>query len=228
MSDKKLVWDLPLRLFHWLFGISIIAAWISIELGREQIHMYLGYFILGLLTFRLIWGIIGTRHALFWQFIPSPKKLFAYLPGLFKRDSAESVGHNPIGSLMVILMFVLVGTQAITGLFTQGEIWAGPYSSAVEKSTSKDLEAIHHTLFDYILIAIGIHVFAAFFYLFYKKQNLIWPMITGKKKSEVVPAGEGIPHSRLWIALALLAVVSGFIYWLAFVAPPPVVYDYYY
>ena len=228
MSDKKLVWDLPLRLFHWLFGISILAAWATAELGEEQIHMWLGYLILSLLVFRVCWGLWGTTYAQFRHFYPRPKLILNYLKNLLNGRSTETMGHNPLGGLMVFLMLALVAIQAITGLFTEGEIWAGPYRSAVDKSLAKQLEAIHHSNFDYILLAIGLHIAAILFYLINKKQNLIWPMITGKKRADLAPEEQGIAHSKLWLATLTAIFVGGFIYWLVAVAPPPVIYEYYY
>ena len=227
-NSKRLVWDLPLRIFHWLFGLSIIAAWITAEWGEEQIHMWIGYLILGLLIFRICWGVWGTRHSLFIHFIPRPKALIAYVKSMFSGTSKESVGHNPLGSLMVVVMILMVGLQAGTGLFTEGEIWAGPYASALDSSITNRLESLHHSNFDYILALIALHIAAVFFYLFKKKQNLIIPMILGRKDASLVPESEQIKSSRLWGALITLIAVSGFVYWLVFVAPPPVVYDYYY
>lgn len=227
MSDKKLVWDLPLRLFHWSIGISIIGSWVTIENGYEQIHMYLGYFIIGLLIFRIVWGFIGTRHSQFQNFFPTPSRLLPYLKTVFTDEARKSVGHNPVGSLMVFLMLTLVSLQAASGLFTSGEIWAGPYSSALDSDTTKQIESIHHKLFDAILVLVALHIVAVFGYLLFKKQNLIFPMFTGKKDAEDVPDEEAIKNSKLPAALFLLILVASFVYWLVFVAPPPVVYEYY-
>jgi len=225
---KRLVWDLPLRIFHWLLGLSILAAWATAEWGEEQLHMWNGYLILGLLIFRIFWGVWGTRHSQFIHFFPSPKTLFAYIKLMFSKTSKETVGHNPAGSLMVIAMILMVGLQAVTGLFTEGEIWAGPYTSALDSSIAKKLESIHHSNFNYLLALIGLHILAIFVYLFRKKQNLIVPMITGFKKASVVPETEQIKSSKIWRALFTLAAVAGLVYWLVFIAPPPVIYDYYY
>ncbi len=104
MSEKRLVWDLPLRLFHWLLVLSIAASWYTAENSEEyltigeniyfyvQIHFWLGYWTLGLIAFRIIWGFIGPKHARFSSFYPSPKRFFAYAGGFFKRDSRPSVG----------------------------------------------------------------------------------------------------------------------------------------
>ena len=226
-ATKRLVWDLPLRLFHWLFGLAITAAWITAEWGEEQLHMWIGYFILGLLIFRILWGIWGTRHSRFRHFFPRPGTLITYVKQMSTSASRQSVGHNPAGSLMVVLMLLLVGLQVVTGLFTEGEIWAGPYASAVDSALVKKLDDIHHANFNYLLAAIGIHIIAVLFYLLVKKQNLISPMIMGCKDASLVPEAEAISGSKLLRAFFTLAVVAGFVYWLVLVAPPPVVYDYY-
>lgn len=226
---KKLVWDLPLRIFHWLFGLSIICSWITAEWGEEQLHMWTGYFIIGLLVFRICWGIWGTRHSRFIHFVPGPKAVFSYIKQIFNKNSTESVGHNPLGSLMVLLMILVIGLQAFTGLFTEGEIWSGPYASALDSELVKKLDSLHHSNFDYVLVLTGLHIVAVFFYLLIKKQNLILPMIFGRKEARIVPEGQEIKNSRLWIALLTVLAVAGFVYWLVFVAPPPVIYeDYYY
>lgn len=223
-TEKKLVWDLPLRVFHWLFGINILLLWYTAEQGLEQYHIWLGFFIIGLLIFRLCWGIWGSKHSQFRHFFPTPKSIIQYM----KDRCPETIGHNPMGSIVVFIMFGMVGLQAFTGLFTFGELWAGPYASALGEDITKKLESIHHIIFDYLLWIMGLHVVAAFVYLFIKKQNLILPMITGYKKQEVVPEGEGISSSKLWIAGITLIVVAGFVYWCVFVNPPPVIYDDYY
>lgn len=227
-TNKKLVWDLPVRLFHWLLVAGIGGLWYTGETGYENTHMKIGYCIIGLLIFRVLWAIFGTKHSRIASFFPTPKSLVSSVKGLFDKDAAYYVGHNPLGAVSAIVMLVLVGLQAVTGLFTKGEIWYGPYTSALSSSLVKKLDGIHHVNFNYILIAAGVHIFAIFFYLFYKKQNLITPMITGKKKEDVVPEGSQISGSRIWLAIVLAVLVAAFTYWLVMIAPPPVVYDDYY
>jgi len=224
VKAKTLVWDLPLRLFHWLLVVGIVAAWFTSEQGFEDAHMKIGYGIIGLLIFRVFWGFLGTQYSRFSHFGLSPCALVTNVRSLFRRDSKPAVGHNPLGALSAILLLCLVSIQAATGLFTKGEIWYGPYTSAVGDALASRLDGIHHANFDYVIAAAGLHVFAIFFYLFYKKQNLLMPMITGKKASSV--AGDrGVLNSRLFVAGILLLLVSAFVYWLIFIAPPPVVYD---
>jgi len=221
MTDKKLVWDLPLRIFHWLFGLSIIGAWIAIETREEQLHIYIGYFIIILLIFRIFWGIWGTTHSQFRHFIPTPQKIRGYLYSLVNGGSKETVGHNPLGSLMAFLMLAIVALQVGTGLFLEGDVWSGPYRHAIESDTVHELENIHELTFSIIQTLIVIHIVAVLGYWLLKKQNLVLPMITGKKRAEVVAEGEEIKSSKLLLALVTLACVTGLVYWLIFIAPPP-------
>lgn len=229
MSKPRLVWDLPTRIFHWSFVIAILTAWISIETGREELHTQAGYMVLGLLTFRLLWGLFGTRHARFASFFPSPRAVYRYARSLLGREPEKPYpGHNPLGSLMVLLLLALVAVQAVTGLFTEGDIWSGPYYAAVSKDTAKTLESLHHQNFDFILIAAGLHIVAVFVYLFFKKQNLVRPMVTGTKSPDEVDEAESIPHSGLVRAATLAVVVIAFVYWLVEIAPPVAESSYYY
>jgi len=157
MAEKRYVWDLPLRLFHWLLVLSIGASWYTAENSEEyltigeriisytEIHFYLGYWALGLIAFRLIWGVVGPRHARFSQFLSGPAKFFGYARTALQRDSVPTVGHNPLGGWMVVLMLLMVGAQAGTGLFLidNTEIYAAPYHPAVAAETAGKLAKFH-------------------------------------------------------------------------------------
>jgi cytochrome b len=224
MTDKRLVWDLPLRLFHWALVLSIVASWLTAEAGFEwmQIHFYLGFWTLGLVSFRILWGFIGPRHARFANFIPSPKRLVAYTRSVFKRDSTPSIGHNPLGGLMVVVMILMVAAQAASGLFVTDDIaWAGPYNPSVSAELAGKLTWFHHLNFNVLAGAIGLHVLAILFYALYKRQNLVSPMISGRKPATLVEWSECIPGSQLIKALLLAAVCAGAVYWLIAAAPPP-------
>jgi cytochrome b len=225
-DDKRLVWDLPLRLFHWLFATSIGASYVTAKLGFDwmQWHFYLGYWTIGLLVFRILWGFFGPRHARFSSFIRKPSAIWLYVKGMFGRRAVPSVGHNPVGGLMVILMILLVAVQAATGLFTTDDVvWAGPYNPSVSSSTASTLSSVHNINFNFILGAIGLHIAAILFYAFYKKQNLVVPMLHGHKPAALVPEHEAISSSELLKALVVGLVASGFVYWL--LAHAPVVPD---
>lgn len=230
MQNKSLVWDLPLRLFHWLFVLSILGLWYTSEQEGDMVeqHMQLGYFTLGLLVFRIVWGIVGPKHARFKQFIPSPAKLISYIKSVKQGQSPYMPGHNPLGSLMVVLMIVLVTLQAVSGLFINDDIFSsGPYYGVYGADIEKVMSIIHHNVFDYLLGAIALHLLAIGFYWRVKKQNLVIPMITGKKSSEEIKAEDTIPSSRIILAIIIAIAVAAFIYWLV-VLNAPVTEEYYY
>ena len=225
-NDKRLVWDLPLRLFHWLLVTSMIASYVTAKLGFDwmQWHFYLGYWTIGLLVFRMLWGIFGPRHARFGSFIHNPSAIWLYLKGMFNPESARSIGHNPVGGLMVLLMLLLVAVQAGTGLFTtDAVVWAGPYNPSVSESTAGFLSTVHDWNFNFIIGAVVLHIGAILFYAFYKKQNLVVPMLHGHLPAVMVPEHEAIKSSQLFKALVVSLVAAGFVYWL--LAHAPVVSD---
>jgi len=230
MADKRLVWDLPTRLFHWLLVASLLASYLTAEAGSPtmQWHMWLGYWTTGMLVFRLLWGFVGPKHARFSQFIPGPRRLGSYLATLFRRDSTPAVGHNPLGGLAVLLMLLMVTVQAASGLFISDDIvWSGPWNPAVSGDTADWLGSIHHLNFDILVWVIVLHVATIVFYRVFKRQNLLTPMITGYKPASIVIPGEAIESSQLVKALVIAVISAGAVYCLLAMAPPPVVEEYY-
>ncbi len=228
MSEKHLIWDLPLRIFHWSFAFTILASWYTAEKKEDyiELHIQLGFVALALLIFRILWGIVGPKHARFSQFIPSPKTLSTYLSA--PKNNITTPGHNPLGALMVILMIVLVSTQAISGLFINDDIFSsGPYYGSLSNELEKLMSFLHHNTFDFMIAAIVLHVSAITYYWRVKKDNLITPMITGKKSSKQVKATDAIPHSKLILAGVLALCCVGFVYWLV-VINAPIVEEFYY
>jgi cytochrome b len=225
MTEKRLVWDLPLRLFHWLLVASMVASYFTAKfIDDRQWHFYVGYWTIGLLVFRILWGFFGPRHARFTSFIHSPSAIWLYVKGMFQRGSAPSIGHNPVGGLMVLLMLVLMSIQAATGLFTTDAIiWAGPYNPSVSESTASFLSTVHNWNFNIIIAAVIMHVAAILFYAFYKQQNLVVPMLNGHKPAALVPEHEAISGSQLLKALVMSLLSAGFVYWV--LAHAPVVSD---
>lgn len=239
-KERRLVWDLPLRLFHWLLVLSIAASWYTAENSEEyltigenvygyiQIHFWLGYWALGLIVFRILWGLFGPRHARFASFLAGPRKLVAYARTVFQRDSTPSVGHNPLGGWMVVLMILMVGAQAVTGLFLidNTEIWPAPYHPSVSAETAGSLGRFHHVNFDVLLWVIGVHVAAIVFYIAWKRQNLVGPMVTGHKT--VLSEQEAISGSQWLKALILILISAGAVYVVLKNAPPPPAVEEYY
>ena len=237
MSERRLVWDLPLRLFHWLLLLCIMglyitahadADWLQWLTGRFDVtwmqwHFRCGYGVIGLLLFRLIWGFVGPKHARFAHFLPSPRQLFEYVKTLAQRDSKPSIGHNPVGALMVLVLLAMVGVQAGSGLFTSDDIvWAGPFFPAVSVAFSSAAGSLHHNNFAWLQWLIVAHVAAIVFYAIWKRQRLVPPMVHGYKSADVVPAEQAISSSRLALALVLVVAISALVWWVLSKAPPPV------
>ncbi len=222
-EDRRLVWDLPLRLFHWLFATSIFAAWATAKAGIDwmQWHFYWATGSSGCWCSGSSGGFFGPRHARFSSFVKKPSAIWLYLKGMFSKSGVQSIGHNPVGGLMVLLMIVLAAIQAGTGLFTTDDVvWAGPYNPAVSRSTASLLSTVHNLNFNFILGAIGLHIAAIAFYACVKKQNLVLPMLTGHKPAALIPAHEAISSSELLKAVIVSLISSGFVYWLVTHAPP--------
>lgn len=214
MKDKLFVWDLPVRLFHWSLVISLVAAWYTSDGARGLIdwHLKIGYFILGLIIFRIIWGVLGTKYAKFSQFIPNKKALLNYLKNFRQEKAYNTVGHNPLGGLMVVFMLTLILSQAISGLFMNDDIFtSGPYYGSVSSSIQSTMSLVHRNAFDIIIGVSVLHISAAFYYLLVKKANLIVPMITGYKKGAI---DKGIKSSKLLLAVTIIIIVAAFLYWL--------------
>jgi len=223
--ERRLVWDLPLRLFHWLFAGSVLASWATAQLGVSWMkwHLRLGYWTMGLLVFRILWGLVGPRHARFSSFLTGPRRIWSHARQLTAAGHGlNSVGHNPLGGLMVIFMLLLAVLQVGTGLFATDDItWSGPYNPSVSSATAELLTRIHHINFNVIWLAIALHIAAILFYALVRKDNLVPAMLTGWKPAEAVPADQAIASSELWKAAIVIALAAGFVYWVLSCAPPP-------
>ncbi len=218
----RLVWDLPVRLMHWGLVVAVAGAWLSQELEGDYFvwHVRCGYAVLVIAVVRIAWGFVGTRHARFAEFVRGPRSVLAYIKSLVSNGDEQYVGHNPLGALAVLLMLSLLLAQAATGLFANDEIFnTGPLFGYVTLDRSNQLTGLHEQLFDALIVVLAIHVLAAFAYLWWKRQNLIWPMMTGRKAAHVVPEESAITESRLVLWLVLLALAAGGLYWVVRAAP---------
>ncbi|MGZ5077356.1 MAG: cytochrome b/b6 domain-containing protein [Methylobacter sp.] len=201
------IWDLPLRLFHWLLAIAVAAAYVTAKIGGSLIdwHGRIGLFILGLLVFRILWGFVGSTHARFLTFFPTLPRLVAYLKGRW-----QGIGHNPLGALSVFALLAVLAAQVGTGLFANDDIaFVGPLFNVVDKSVSDRLTGLHNTIFDVLLAFIVLHVVAIVFYRWVKKNNLVVPMLTGKKQvpkalAALLPENHGTRIGALGLILSLI------------------------
>ncbi len=183
------VWDIGVRLFHWGLVALVIAAVVTVKIGGNAIpyHSYCGYGILTLVLFRIMWGFAGGTNARFFSFITGPGKVIAYFKTMLKRDHGaepgSTHGHNPMGALSVLAMLAALLFQAVSGLFVNDDIlFEGPLYAWVGKDLSDKITGWHKFNEKIIILLVVTHVAAILFYLFYKKDNLISPMVTGVKK----------------------------------------------
>lgn len=206
------VWDLPVRLFHWSIVVLILAAWLSQEFDRMNLHMWIGYTILTLVLFRVVWGIIGSDTARFRRFLRGPVAAFRHLAHIRRREPDLEIGHNAAGGWMVLVMLALLGVQAGTGLFSNDDAnTEGPLMHLVGKGRSDWLSHIHSLNFTFIEIVIVLHVLAIVTYAVLKRQNLVRPMLTGTK---IMPPGLTAPRlANPALALLTLAVAAGMVTW---------------
>jgi cytochrome b len=216
------VWDLPLRLFHWTIVLCVAGSWLTHEGGTQWFawHVRCGYATLVLVSFRLAWGLVGPRHARFGSFVRGPRAVLAYARGLGRREGRTTPGHNPMGGWWVVAALLLLLVQAVTGLFANDEVLStGPLYGYVPDALSDRLTALHEENFDWIIALVVLHVLAISFYAFYRRINLVWPMITGRKRAEDVPAADEIDSDRAWLAIVLVAIAASALWYVVKNAP---------
>lgn len=205
----RLVWDLPLRLFHWGLAASIVTAFVSNKLGVAyfRVHELAGYAALVLIGFRVFWGFVGPKNARFGNFLRGPRAVIGYGRKIFVPDGPHYAGHNPLGALMVLALLAGGFFQGLTGLFANDEIFnAGPLAGLVAKGQSLWLTSIHRRFFYVLLAAVAVHVGAVLAHKIFKGENLVAAMITGRKPAELAGPEDEIASSRPWLALGLLAL----------------------
>lgn len=211
------VWDLPTRVFHWLLAFCVIALVITGMRGGSAMewHLKLGYSVLTLLIFRVVWGFIGGHWSRFKQFFYSPLTILRYLRGQSKPE--HDVGHNPLGSLSVWGLLFILGAQIATGLISDDEIATqGPLVKFVSSALSSLATSYHkHWGKWIIMVLVCLHIAAILFYLFKKKENLIRPMLHGDKEShhtDVLPASKDALAQRLTALTIFIVIALGVAY----------------
>jgi cytochrome b len=201
------VWDLPTRVFHWLLVLLIPASYVSMKLNKMDLHMALGHAMLALLLFRWAWGVIGSDTAKFTRFLGSPLAAFRHLARIGKREPDTEVGHNAAGGWMVLAMLLLLSVQVGSGLCANdGGGSEGPLAKYVGDTWSDRLSLVHEVNFKLVLAAIALHVLAVLAYAIVKRQNLVRPMVTGKKRLPAITRAPRMASSVLAIAVLAVAI----------------------
>lgn len=206
-NTSVVVWDVPVRLTHWLIVVAIGVSWWTAEERVMDVHRYSGYALLGLLVFRLYWGFAGSSTARFAHFVKGPSQITAYLR---EPSGVASPGHNPLGALSVIALFVLLIAQVTLGLFVTDVdgLESGPLSYLVSFETSRMLADVHEIVFNVLLGFGALHIIAVLFYLFVRRTNLIGAMFTGRRPATAVSSGATLaPWWRVVPGIAAAALV---------------------
>jgi len=216
-TPRVYVWDAPTRLFHWSIVILIFVSWLSADQGYMKIHLWSGLTLLTLLVFRIGWGFAGATTARFSNFLHAPQKVLVYLRDVARGSKPLHAGHNPAGGLMVVALLAILLAQATTGLFANdGLKFSGPLALVVSADQSDRLTQIHGILFDVILVLIWFHLVSIGFYFLVKGENLVGPMVTGKKHRAHVPEGVALVFTHPIIALLLLLLSAAGAAWILF------------
>jgi len=196
---RILVWDAPVRVFHWLMVLSFAGAWLTAESERWRLlHETLGYTMAGLVVFRLLWGVVGTRHARFASFVRGPAAVGRYLRSLLSGRPEHHAGHNPAGALAILLLLGLTLAVAASGWATEHEL-AGHW-----------LEELHEAAASLMLAIVIVHVAAVALSSWLHHENLVGAMLSGRKQG---PPQDGVRSAWRTVAALMLAAVLGF-WWL--------------
>ena len=220
--DKKVrVWDVPVRLFHWLLVILLVTSYFSGRAGGDwmKLHFWSGYTILTLLLFRIAWGFVGSTTARFSHFVKGPVAWFAYLRNFATGRPTYDVGHNPVGGMMVLVLIFAVLAQATAGLFaadTDLGTVNGPLANTIPDKWVDRLTYFHKFWINVLICLAALHILAAVTYLVFKRQNLIGAMFTGRKPlGDVAEAGKPAPTLTFAsgrLALSLLIAAAAIVY----------------
>ncbi len=205
------VWDLPIRIFHWSIVLLIPFQWWTAENDRMELHLVGGQIMLGLILFRLLWGLVGSETARFSHFLKGPGAILAYLKG----KNGRRIGHNPLGGWSAAAMLLLLAVQLGLGLFALDEeaIYGGPLSGLITYDLAVEIAELHDDLFKILLGFIGLHLAAITFYLVVRRDNLVRPMVTGE--SDADPGEVGITPTPAW-RFVLCVSIAAAATWLIF------------
>jgi cytochrome b len=204
MIRRILVWDVPTRVFHWLQVLAFGGAYLLAFSERTRdYHDALGYILLGLLVFRLVWGFIGTRYARFSSFLFKPREIVAYLGSMIKGKPGHYLGHNPAGSVSVWLLLAVGMFICVTGVMS------------LQDDASDLVIELHGLATNVMLGVIALHLAGVLMSSILHRENLVRAMLTGYKSAETE---EGVRRNYLW--LGLLMVVAVVIFWFTYVRKP--------
>jgi len=204
-THKILVWDVPVRVFHWLMVFSFAGAYLTAESEQWRLlHVTLGYTMAGLVGFRILWGLMGSRYARFSTFVRGPKAVARYVGSLLRGQPEHHTGHNPAGALAIVALLGLTLVVTASGWVTYNEL------------AGKWLEEAHEVAANVMLAIVGIHVVGVLVSSWLHRENLVGAMINGRKPG--LPK-DGIRRAWRSVAALMLVAVLGF-WWLQWQSAP--------
>jgi len=208
-ARKVLVWDVPIRLFHWLTASLIVAAYVTWRLNWLAWHAKAGDAVLVLLVFRVLWGFFGSDTARFSHFVTSWRAAARHLAQALHREPDRQVGHNPAGGWMVLLLITLLFGETLSGLYVANDVAdEGPLTQLTPAPIANAITALHWLFWDALLAAVALHLVAIAVYAAAKRHNLLAPMITGRK---MLPASVPQPRVAGPLRASLLLGCSAFV-----------------
>ncbi|MDE0930949.1 MAG: cytochrome b/b6 domain-containing protein [Halioglobus sp.] len=208
------LWDIPTRIFHWLVVCCLPIAWWSAEEERFDVHQWTGYTVLVLVSSRIVWGFIGSRHSRFTDFVVGPARVRAYLRG----QGSSSAGHNPLGGWSVLLLLSLLLAQAISGLFNSDDVlFSGPLYYWADSDFRDAMGVVHDVAFNGLLALVCLHVVAVLYHQLKLKEKLLQAMLRG---SAVGRVGTEAP-APWWRAVIIALLVGLALWWGLSQAPQP-------
>ena len=204
------VWDVPIRLFHWLLVALLGFSWWSGDHHAMDWHRRSGYAILGLVIFRVYWGVLGGRTARFTHFVRGPRVVLAYARALGRGPYRAAPGHNPGGGWSVVVMLLCLSTMVVAGLFSVDVdgLESGPLADYVSFDKGRAAAAVHRVVFNLLLGLSALHVAAILFYLLRLRHDLITPMISGRRRAATAEANESVTASPWRVALGVVVAVA--------------------
>jgi cytochrome b len=196
-STPVLVWDAPVRVFHWLLVLSFCGAYFTADSERWRLlHVTLGYTVGGLVAFRLVWGLVGTRYARFANFVRGPRAVGAYLRSLLNRQPMHHTGHNPAGALAIVALLLLSALTVGFGWATYADL-GGEWLATLHEAAGNLMLAVAGFHLAGVVVSSGLH-----------RENLVRAMFSGRKRGR---PDEAIGRNFGVLAALLLAAVLG--YW---------------
>ena len=216
MSDTKtqkqisdtVIWDLPLRVFHWTLVFCVVTSVISAKIGQTAIHERSGLAVMALILFRVIWGFIGSQTARFSSFLKSPLAVCSSLRKLMLKQTDNSSGHSALGGYATIVLLTVCLVMAVSGSFSTDDIlYDGPFAHLAPHYANL-ASSVHHMTEKALFTVILLHLFALFVYFWRLKKNLVPAMVSGRRPKAIGPSGN-LSKLREVFGLLLITVLIG-------------------